>query len=119
VNSMNIDELVTLRSLVHAGGRIAEDAPPAGTVIRVLRRADGTINHVYIGLVAPIEIHELAGSFGAPRELPRLPTGGRRVIFPATQPDGGERAVTVIAELNRAGQVTAVVLRPDDFTTAP
>lgn len=116
MKSMNLDELSTLRSLVHAGDPIAEDAPPAGTVVQVRRRADGAINHVRIGLVAPAEINELAGSFGSPRELPRLPTGGRRVIFPATQPGDGERAVTVIAELNRAGQVTAVVLRPDDFT---
>lgn len=116
MTSMNIDDLVRLRSMVHSGGPMAEDTPPAGTVVRVLRRDDGAINHVHVGLAVPAEINELASGFGPPRELPRLPTGGRRVVFPATQPNDGERSVTVIAELNRAGQVTAVVLRPDDFT---
>jgi hypothetical protein len=114
---VNIDELIMLRSLVHAAGTIAEDAPPTGTAVQVVRRDGGVINHVRVGFTDPIEVDELAGAFGPPRELPRLPTGARRVIFPDTQPNDGQRGVTAIAELNRTGQATALVLRPDDFTT--
>jgi hypothetical protein len=47
-----------------------------------------------------------------------LTTGAAVSFLPDIEPRDGERTVTVVAELNRAGQVTAVVLRPDDFTTA-
>ncbi|MBP2330100.1 hypothetical protein JOF56_010485 [Kibdelosporangium banguiense] len=105
---ITVDELIMLRSLVHAGGPV-----PAGT--EVIRR-EGAIDHVRVPLDSPITVDDLAAGFGPGRDVPRQPAGGRRVIFPDTQPGEGQRAVTVIAELDRSGQVTTVVLRPDDFT---
>lgn len=113
---MNIDELVMLRSLVHATGTAAEDAPPAGTAVRLVRGAGGGLEHVRVELTEPVDLEGLADDFGPSRELPRLPSGGRRAVFPDTQPGDGQRGVTVLAELNATGQVTALVLRPDDFT---
>ncbi|MET0236389.1 MAG: hypothetical protein ABW224_17205 [Kibdelosporangium sp.] len=103
-----VDELIMLRSLVHAGGPV-----PDG--VEVTRR-DGLIDHVRVPLTTPLAMDDLTAGFGPGRDVPRQPTGGRRVIFPDTQPGDGQRAVTVIAELDRSGQVTAVVLRPDDFS---
>ena len=103
-----VDDLIMLRSLVHAGGPI-----PDG--VEVTRR-DGVIDHARVPVTSPVALEDLTVAFGPGRDVPRQPAGGRRVIFPDTQPGDGQRAVTVIAELTRSGQVTAVVLRPDDFT---
>jgi hypothetical protein len=114
---VNIDDLIMLRSVVHATGRVAEDAPPDGTAVRVVRGDGGVLDHVRVEFTEPVDVGGLAGGFGPSRELPRLPSGGRRAVFPDTQPADGQRSVTVLAELDRAGQATALVLRPDDFTT--
>jgi hypothetical protein len=103
-----VDELILLRSLVYAGGPV-----PDG--VEVTRRG-GVIDHARVPVTSPVALEDLTVAFGPGRDVPRQPAGGRRVIFPDTQPGDGQRAVTVIAELNRSGQVIAVVLRPDDFT---
>lgn len=109
------DRLIALRALLHAGDPVAEEMSPIGQV-SVLHDPSGGVDHVQVLLTSPIEVADLVGSFGEPRELPRLPTGARRVIFPDTQPKDGERAITLVAELDRSGHVTAIMLRPDDFT---
>ncbi|GAB3891514.1 hypothetical protein GCM10029964_064810 [Kibdelosporangium lantanae] len=113
---MNIDELVMLRSLVHASGTVAEDTPPVGTSVRAVRRSGDVLDHVRVEFTEPVDLAGLTAGFGPSRELPKLPSGGRRAVFPDTQPGDGQRGVTVLAELDRAGHATALVLRPDDFT---
>ena len=103
-----VDELIMLHSLVYAGGPLPDE-------VEVVRRGDA-VDHVRIALGRPLTVEALSGGFGPAREVPRQPAGGRRVVFPDTQPGEGQRAVTVIAELDRAGQVSAVVFRPDDLT---
>jgi hypothetical protein len=106
-------EVAGLRAALHAGAPL----PDSTDAVQVVLRADGVVNHVRVALPEPVSLEDLAGEFGTPRELPRLPSGARRVAFAQTGPREGERTVTVLAELDRFGRVTAVVLRPDDFAS--
>ncbi|MEV4318216.1 hypothetical protein [Actinocrispum sp. NPDC049592] len=111
---MNIDELVMLRSLVHATGTVSDDAPPS---VRVVHGPGGGLDHVRVEFTEPVALQDLSAGFGPSRELPRAPSGARRAVFPDTEPGDGQRGVTVLAELNRAGEATTLILRPDDFTS--
>jgi hypothetical protein len=103
--------MVALRAALDAG-----TLPEPTDAVQVVHRRDGALSHVRIALPKPAALDDLAADFGPARELPRLPSGARRATFPQTGPRDGERTTTVLAELDRFGRVTAVVLRPDDFT---
>lgn len=107
-----IDQLDALRAALGRGEVPAPD--PAGAV-EVVRRPNGEVDHVRVTPAVPIDLDELASRFGPARTLPRLPSGGRRALFPATLPADGERAITVLAELDLDGRAAVVVLRPDDL----
>jgi hypothetical protein len=107
---MNLAEIVALRRKV-----AADDVPSPSDQIEVAYRAGNVLNHVRVRLVTPSTLDDLALEFGPAQELPMLPSGARRALFPDTLPGDGERSITVLAELDRVNRVTAVVLRPDDF----
>jgi len=107
-------DLEALRSALDRGEEPPEGGGGAGTV-EVVRRAGGELDHVRVTLPAPADVEELARRFGPPSFLPRTPAGGRRALFPSTSPGEGERATTVLAELDRSGRAVVVVLRPDDL----
>jgi hypothetical protein len=107
-------ELQALRELLTRGGEPPEGAGGAGA-LRVVRRPGGGLDHVRVTLTGPVELADLARHFGPPRLLPSTPTGGRRALFPQTSPGDGQRATTVLAELDDAGRARVVVLRPDDL----
>lgn len=104
------DELEALRSALNRG-----EEPPEVAGVEVVRRAGGELDHVRVTPPAPVEVEELASRFGPPSYLPRTPAGARRALFPETSPRDGERATTVLAELDAAGRARVVVLRPDDL----
>jgi hypothetical protein len=111
-----VGHLDALRAALTRGEPVADGAGPAGAV-QVVHRG-GVVDHVRVTLPEPAGIERLAGRFGAATRLPRSPAGGRLVLFPATVPADGERATTVLAQLDHAGRATVVLLRPDDLTDA-
>ena len=108
------DSLDALREALMGDEEPVAGAGLAGDV-EVVRRADGALDHVRVTLPAPTAVEELAARFGPPSYLPRTPSGGHHVLFPATSPRDGERATTVLAELDGEGKAVVVVLRPDDL----
>jgi hypothetical protein len=88
--------------------------PEYGEGVQVVRRSDGELNHVRIRFDTPLDIDSLTEHFGAVQNLPSLPSGGRRAAFPDTGPHAGQRTTTVLAELDDADRVIALVFRADD-----
>jgi len=107
-------ELEALRSALTRGEEPREGPWAAGHV-QLVRRPGGALDHVRVTLPAATDLDELAGRFGPPAFPPRTPAGRRSATFPATSPDDGEFAVTVLAELDGSGRAVVVVLRPDDL----
>ncbi len=111
-----VGHLEALRAALTRDEPVADGAGPAGAV-QVVRRG-GVVDHVRVRLPEPADVGRLAGRFGAATRLPTSPAGGRLVLFPGTGPADGERATTVLAQLDHAGRATVVLLRPDDLTDA-
>jgi hypothetical protein len=107
-----LDALERLRDAVAYGQEPAATSElPAG--VQVVRRGE-TLDHVRVRVQPPVPVDALAERFGPARALPAAPTGSRRVVFDETSPAADEAGCTVIAALDRDGQVTEVVLRRDE-----
>ena len=86
---------------------------PVFTSARVVRRADGAVNHVEVTLASPVPVGELRETFGPPSTPPRLHPGDpSRLVFRID-----DEALPYRAALSATvadGAVTEVALRRDE-----
>lgn len=86
---------------------------PVFTTARVVRRADGAVNHVEVTLASPVAVDELRETFGPPATPPRLhPGDASRLVFRLDDEALPYRAALIATLAN--GAVTEVALRRDE-----
>ena len=95
------------------GGAAAPEAFVAFNIVSI--PGESSLSHVSVRLAQPVRLQQLEAAFGQARELPRSPDDGatRTVIFGETIPAEGSAGATLLADVQRDGLVSSLVVRRD------